>query len=112
MSGRIDSVLGWLRSREGAGCLCTSLGPELERVVPARYKRHAHHWLILHGRYVCKARRPDCPACVVRDLCGYKAKTTPSRSNSSPKQPRRAAATLIRRQRPARGASIPCANGC
>ncbi len=47
----------------------------LERVVPAAFKRHAHHWLILHGRYVCKARTPDCPACVVRDLCRYKGKT-------------------------------------
>ncbi len=49
---------------------------ELERVVPAGRRLHAHHWLILHGRYVCKARKPDCPACVVRDLCRYKAKTT------------------------------------
>jgi endonuclease III len=48
----------------------------LERMVPEARKLHAHHWLILHGRYVCKARRPDCPACVVRDLCAYKAKTT------------------------------------
>jgi endonuclease-3 len=48
----------------------------LEKVVPARYKLHAHHWLILHGRYVCKARKPDCPACLVADLCAYKAKTT------------------------------------
>ena len=48
----------------------------LNRVVPARFKQHAHHWLILHGRYVCKARTPDCPACVVRDLCRYKGKTT------------------------------------
>ena len=47
----------------------------LEKAVPARYKLHAHHWLILHGRYVCKARRPDCAACVVNDLCRYKAKT-------------------------------------
>jgi endonuclease-3 len=47
----------------------------LERRVPAKYKLHAHHWLILHGRYVCKARKPDCIACVVRDLCAYKAKT-------------------------------------
>jgi endonuclease-3 len=47
----------------------------LEKRTPARYKQHAHHWLILHGRYVCKARRPDCPVCVVRDLCLYKAKT-------------------------------------
>jgi endonuclease-3 len=44
--------------------------------VPAQYKLHAHHWLILHGRYVCKARKPDCLACVVRDLCAYKAKTS------------------------------------
>jgi endonuclease-3 len=47
----------------------------LERKVPAPYRRHAHHWLILHGRYVCKARVPECPRCVVRDLCRYKEKT-------------------------------------
>ena len=43
--------------------------------VPDRYRMHAHHWLILHGRYVCKARKPDCPQCVVRDLCRYRDKT-------------------------------------
>ncbi|MFQ5775961.1 MAG: endonuclease III [Kiloniellaceae bacterium] len=48
----------------------------LEKAVPAHRKPHAHHWLILHGRYVCKARKPDCPKCVIRDLCAYKAKTT------------------------------------
>ncbi len=48
---------------------------QLEKRTPAKYKRHAHHWLILHGRYVCKARKPDCPACIVADLCQYKAKT-------------------------------------
>ncbi len=48
---------------------------KLERAVPPSRKLHAHHWLILHGRYVCKARKPDCPPCPVRDLCGYKAKT-------------------------------------
>lgn len=47
----------------------------LEAVTPERWKRHAHHWLILHGRYVCKARRPDCAACRIRDLCGFEAKT-------------------------------------
>jgi endonuclease-3 len=47
----------------------------LEAVVPRKYARHAHHWLILHGRYVCTARRPRCPECVVRDLCAYPAKT-------------------------------------
>ena len=48
----------------------------LEKVVPTHYKLHAHHWLILHGRYVCVARKPNCPACVVRDLCAFKGKTT------------------------------------
>jgi len=47
----------------------------LDRVVPARWKRNAHHWLILHGRYICKARKPDCPNCPVRDLCAFKGKT-------------------------------------
>jgi len=47
----------------------------LDRVVPEPYKRDAHHWLILHGRYVCKARKPDCPRCIVRDLCAYPDKT-------------------------------------
>ncbi len=48
---------------------------KLEKVVPEPYRLHAHHWLILHGRYVCKARKPDCAVCVVQDLCAYKAKT-------------------------------------
>lgn len=47
----------------------------LEKIVPDKFKRHAHHWLILHGRYVCLARKPRCPDCVVRDLCRYKDKT-------------------------------------
>ncbi|HUA79337.1 MAG TPA: endonuclease III [Dyella sp.] len=48
---------------------------KLEKVVPAPFKQDAHHWLILHGRYVCKARKPDCLQCVIRDLCKYKDKT-------------------------------------
>ena len=47
----------------------------LEALVPDRWKPHAHHWLILHGRYVCKARGPDCRACVVEDLCTYPEKS-------------------------------------
>jgi endonuclease-3 len=46
----------------------------LERV-PERFKRHAHHWLILHGRYVCKARKPECPRCLINDLCRWPEKT-------------------------------------
>ncbi|WP_063674290.1 endonuclease III [Dyella thiooxydans] len=48
---------------------------KLEKVVPPEFKLDAHHWLILHGRYVCKARKPDCPDCVIRDLCRFKDKT-------------------------------------
>jgi endonuclease-3 len=47
----------------------------LTRIIPESYLRHAHHWLILHGRYVCKARRPDCEACVIADLCKFPDKT-------------------------------------
>jgi endonuclease-3 len=47
----------------------------LEAVVPTERKRHAHHWLILHGRYVCKARRPECPRCLIIDICKFKEKT-------------------------------------
>ncbi|KRB09012.1 endonuclease III [Lysobacter sp. Root690] len=47
----------------------------LLKVVPERYLQDAHHWLILHGRYVCKARKPDCPHCVIRDLCRFQDKT-------------------------------------
>ncbi len=47
----------------------------LMKVVPEEFRQDAHHWLILHGRYVCKARKPDCPQCVIRDLCRYKDKT-------------------------------------
>ena len=47
----------------------------LLRRVPAEFMKDAHHWLILHGRYVCKARKPDCPACAIADLCEFDAKT-------------------------------------
>jgi len=47
----------------------------LERIVPEDRKRNAHHWLILHGRYTCKARKPNCPACAIDDLCRYQDKT-------------------------------------
>ena len=50
----------------------------LNKVVPDEFRKDAHHWLILHGRYVCKARRPDCPACAVNDLCAYRHKTVAS----------------------------------
>ena len=48
---------------------------KLVKFVPAEFMQHAHHWLILHGRYVCVARKPKCPACPIRDLCDFKGKT-------------------------------------
>ena len=50
----------------------------LERVVPETYRLHAHHWLILHGRYICKARKPACDRCLIADLCRYPDKTAES----------------------------------
>lgn len=48
---------------------------KLEKVIPVEFMMHAHHWLILHGRYTCLARKPGCPECIVRDLCAFKDKT-------------------------------------
>jgi endonuclease-3 len=50
----------------------------LLKFVPEEFRLHAHHWLILHGRYVCVARKPKCPGCIIRDLCEYRAKTKES----------------------------------
>ncbi|MDQ0467344.1 endonuclease III [Labrys wisconsinensis] len=57
----------------GKDPLAVELG--LETAVPPAYLLHAHHWLILHGRYVCKATKPDCPACLINDICLFEAKT-------------------------------------
>ena len=74
----VDTHLFRLGNRLGLAPGKTPLEVEqkLEKNTPQKYMRHAHHWLILHGRYVCKARKPDCPACVVNDLCKFKGKTT------------------------------------
>jgi endonuclease-3 len=78
---------------------------KLEKVVPAERKLHAHHWLILHGRYVCKARKPDCFACVVNDLCAFKGKTTlegvpkkkTAAKKAAPKRPAKAKKAAVRK---------------
>jgi len=61
---------------------------KLVKVIPAEFLHDAHHWLILHGRYVCKARKPDCPGCVIHDLCRYPDKTQVPPSGTQ-KKPRR-----------------------
>ena len=74
----VDTHVFRVGNRTGLAPGKTPLEVELKLLkrTPAEFLQHAHHWLILHGRYVCKARKPDCPACVVRDVCLYKGKTT------------------------------------
>jgi len=65
------------RTRIAPGKTVLEVERRLERVVPKPFLKNAHHWLILHGRYICVARKPRCPQCGISDLCEYKAKTTP-----------------------------------
>ena len=76
----VDTHIFRVANRTGLAPGKTPLAVEfaLEACTPVEYKRYAHHWLILHGRYVCKARKPECPDCVVADLCRYGAKTGPA----------------------------------
>jgi endonuclease-3 len=73
----VDTHIFRVANRTGLAPGKTPLQVEkkLLRVVPKEYLKNAHHWLILHGRYTCKARKPDCPKCIVRDLCSFKKKT-------------------------------------
>ena len=73
----VDTHIFRVSNRSGLapGANVRAVEDKLEKVVPIEFKQDAHHWLILHGRYVCKARKPDCPQCVIRDLCEYRHKT-------------------------------------
>ena len=73
----VDTHIFRVANRLGLAPGKTPLAVEtrLEKVIPPAYRQHAHHWLILHGRYVCKARKPECWRCGVADLCAYKPKT-------------------------------------
>jgi endonuclease III len=73
----VDTHLFRLGNRMGLAPGKTPIEVEkgLLKVIPKTYLRHAHHWLILHGRYICKARRPECWRCPVRDLCPFREKT-------------------------------------
>ena len=68
----------------------------LEKIVPAKFKQYAHHWLILHGRYVCVARKPNCPSCLVADLCGYQPKTAPAGAEADAERKLIKAVPLVR----------------
>ncbi len=76
----VDTHIFRVANRTGLapGATVREVEDRLLQVVPARFRKDAHHWLILHGRYVCKARKPDCPHCVIRDLCAYPHKTPAS----------------------------------
>ncbi|NBW00695.1 MAG: endonuclease III [Betaproteobacteria bacterium] len=65
------------RTKIGPGKTVMEVEKRLERLVPDVYKRNAHHWLILHGRYICKARKPECWRCPINDLCEFRTKTLP-----------------------------------
>jgi endonuclease-3 len=73
----VDTHIFRVANRTGLAQGKTPLQVELKllRNVPAEFLGDVHHWLILHGRYTCKARKPDCPDCIVRDLCAYPSKT-------------------------------------
>ena len=73
----VDTHIFRVANRTGLAPGKTVLAVEkkLLKNVPAEFMRDAHHWLILHGRYICKARKPNCPACPIADLCSYKRKT-------------------------------------
>ncbi len=82
----VDTHIFRVANRTGLapGSTVRAVEDKLLKAVPAEFLMDAHHWLILHGRYVCKARRPDCPQCVVRDLCGFRDKT-PAEADAPPK---------------------------
>lgn len=73
----VDTHIFRVSNRTGMapGATVEKVEEKLEKVVPGEFMMHAHHWLILHGRYICKARKPDCAICPVYDLCLYKEKT-------------------------------------
>ncbi len=73
----VDTHLFRLGNRTGlaAGKTPMEVEQKLLKAVPAQYMRHAHHWLILHGRYVCKARKPECWRCLIADICRFKEKS-------------------------------------
>ncbi|HET7845258.1 MAG TPA: endonuclease III, partial [Xanthomonadales bacterium] len=75
----VDTHIFRVANRTGLARGATPLAVEQQLLanVPKPSLRHAHHWLLLHGRYVCKARKPDCPNCVIRDLCAFRPKTPP-----------------------------------
>jgi endonuclease III len=95
------------RTNIAPGDTVRAVEDRLIKVIPPEFQHDAHHWLILHGRYVCVARKPKCPECLIRDLCEYKAKTKPEelgtngrkKAQKVAKRGRKKISELIRRVR-------------
>jgi endonuclease III len=95
----VDTHIFRVSNRTGLapGKTVQAVEQRLLKVTPPEFRKNAHHWLILHGRYVCKARKPDCPRCVIADLCDYRHKTP----GEPPPQPLREPARKGRTRRAA-----------
>lgn len=98
----VDTHIFRVGNRTGLAPGKTPLHVELalEKAVPDKYKLHAHHWLILHGRYICKARKPDCPICPVIDLCAFRDKTPPADMEIRPATKRAVASVAKPKSKP------------
>jgi endonuclease-3 len=81
----VDTHIFRVANRTGLakGATVRAVEDQLVKTTPPEFARHAHHWLILHGRYTCKARKPECPRCPIRDLCEYKDKTLDSEASGA-----------------------------
>lgn len=95
----VDTHLFRVGNRTGLAPGKTPLEVEkkLEKRTPAEYMQHAHHWLILHGRYLCKARSPDCWRCPVADLCKFKPKTLPPDQRPKKAKPAKAKKKAVKK---------------
>jgi len=100
----VDTHIFRVANRTGiaTGSTVRAVEDKLLKLVPQEFLHDAHHWLILHGRYVCKARRPDCPHCVIVDLCEYPHKETASARPAAAPPPRPSPAARRSRRRAVR----------
>jgi endonuclease-3 len=97
----VDTHIFRVANRTGLAPGKTPLEVEVNLIAntPAQYRKDAHHWLLLHGRYVCTARTPACPTCLIRDLCEYRHKTQPKAARPKSKTLAQAIRTRARARR-------------
>jgi endonuclease-3 len=97
----VDTHIFRVANRTGLapGKTVRAVEDKLLKNVPAEFLQDAHHWLILHGRYVCKARSPACPSCAIADLCDYRDKTPAAGAGTAPRRAAKGAAQPARGRR-------------